>query len=150
MKKLLLITIIGLTFCQSILANELPVKQLDVSPQQLEKQNKEITILVAQELSKDLPKDIDKYTKFTSIVAHGATLTYTFEINTGSKSDKSVMEKDKSRMEEAVVNGVCRSSKRFMDAQITVNYVYKSAKSKVKLFTFEINQKRCFNRFGSY
>jgi len=150
MNKLLLITIISLTYCQVIFAKELPVKQQDVSPQQLQKQNKEITILVAKELSKDLPKDIDKYTKFTSIVANDATLTYTFEINTGSKSDKIVMKEDKKRMEEAVVNGVCRSSKRFMDAQITIIYVYKSAKSKTKLFQFDITQSKCFQRFGSY
>ncbi len=150
MNKLLLITIISLTYCQVIFAKDLPVKQQDVSPQQLQKQNKEITILVAKELSKDLPKNIDKYTKFTSIVANDATLTYTFEINTGSKSDKIVMKEDKKRMEEAVVNGVCRSSKRFMDAQITIIYVYKSAKSKTKLFQFDITQSKCFQRFGSY
>jgi len=150
MKKILLITIIGLAFCQSIFAKDLPVRQQDVSPQQLQKQNKEITVLVAEQLSKDLPKDIDKYTKFTSIKANDATLIYTFEINTGSKSDKAVMKEDKSRMEEAVINGVCRTSKRFMDAQITIKYIYKSTKSKAKLFQFDITQNKCFKRFGSY
>ena len=148
MKKILLITIIGLTFCQSVLANNLPVKNQDVSPQQLQKQNKEITILVAEQLSKDLPKDIDKYTKFTSIKADGAKLIYTFEINTGSKNDKAVMNEDRSRMKEAVVSGICRSSKRFMDAQITIIYIYKSAKTKKKLFQFNIDQKTCFNLYG--
>ena len=148
MRKILLLTVIGLTFCQSILAKDLPVKNQDVSPQQLQKQNKEIAMLVAEQLSKDLPKDIDKFTKFTSIKANGTKLIYTFEINTGSKSDNAVMKEDRGRMREAVISGVCRSSKRFMDAQITIIYLYKSAKTKNKLFQFNIDQKACYKLYG--
>ena len=150
MKKISTIMLLTfLTLGQTLIANRLPVKNQDVSPQQLQKQNKEITQLVAAELSKDLPKTIDKYTMFTSIVASGAKLIYTFEINTGSKSDKTVISEDRSRMKEAVTLGICRSSKRFMDAQITIRYDYFSAKSKAKLFQFEVNQADCFKLYGN-
>jgi len=127
-----------------LVANNLPIKNQDVSPEQLRKQNKEIVQLVAKELSKDLPKTIDKYTKFVKIVGKGSDLIYTFTINTGSKNDETVKKEDKTRMKEAITNGVCKSSKRFMDAKITIIYNYISAVSKVDLFSFKINQDICF------
>jgi len=144
MKKIF--TIIFLTIIitgQSIFASNLPVKNQNVSPEQLISQNTQITKLVAEQLSKDLPKTIDKFTKFTKIVASDAKLIYTFEIDTGSKSDKEVINEDKSRMREAVAYGICRSSKRFMDAQITMTYEYVSAKSKIKLFQFDVDKSDC-------
>ena len=127
-----------------LIANNLPVKNQDVSPQQLQKQNKQIVQLVAKELSKDLPKTIDKYTTFTKIMANNSNLEYTFEINTGAKSDEAVRKEDRTRMREAVTYGICHSSKRFMDAQITIIYNYISAKSKENLFMFKINQDICY------
>ncbi|MCD4757003.1 MAG: hypothetical protein K8R39_01900 [Arcobacteraceae bacterium] len=128
----------------SLFANDLEVKQQDVSPEQLQSQNVEIAKYVAIELSKDLPKVVDKYTKFTSIKSEKTTLIYTFEINIGSKSDEAVKKEDHKRMEKAVVNGVCSTSKRFLEAQIVIIYNYVSAKSKAKLFQFEIDQNKCF------
>jgi len=144
MKKLY--TIIFLTIIitgQSIFASNLPVKNQNVSPEQLTSQNIQITKLVAEQLSKDLPKTIDKFTKFTNIVASDANLIYTFEINIGSKTDKEVINEDRSRMRDAVVSGICQSSKRFMDAQITMTYEYVSSQSKTKLFQFDVNKSDC-------
>jgi hypothetical protein len=149
MKKISTVMFLALLILgQTIFANNLPVKNQDVSPDQLKSQNKEITSLVAEQLSKDLPKTIDKYTEFTSVVASDANLIYTFEINTGSKSDKTVINEDRTRMKEAVTSGICRSSKRFMDAQITITYKYISAKSKVKLFQFDVSQVDCYKLYG--
>ena len=147
MKKILT-SILVLALSQAMLANNPKVKNQDVSPQQLQKQNKEITKLVVAQLSKGLPKDIDKYTQFVNIEAIGATLVYTFEINTGAKNDKAVRLEDRTRMKEAVTSGICRSSKRFMDAKITITYLYRSAKSKAKLFQFDIKQENCFNLYN--
>ena len=132
---------------QFVFASNLPIKNQDVSPQQLQAQNKEITKLVAAQLSKDLPQQIDKYTKFTNIKAQDASLIYTFEINTGAKSDQAVIKDDKERMENAVMKGVCMSSKRFMDAQIVISYIYISEKTKAKLFQFNIDQKKCYKLY---
>ena len=136
---LLTISITG----QTLFAVSLPVQNQDVSPEQLKSQNIQIAKLVAEQLSKDLPKTIDKFTKFTNVVASNANLIYTFEIDTGSKSDKEVIAEDKTRMKEAVMYGICQSSKRFMDAQMTITYQYLSAKSKIKLFQFDVKQSDC-------
>lgn len=149
-KKLFLAFTIAIFSNQSILADsQLPIKNQDVSPEQLESQNKEISKLVAEELSKNLPQEVDKYTKLTKVDSKEANIIYTFEINTGAKSDKAVQKEDHSRMKEAVTRGVCKSSKRFMDAQITIKYIYLSSKSKTKLFQFDINQAICFKLFGN-
>ena len=130
-------------FLSSLIAGDLPVKNQDVSPQQLQKQNKEIAQLVATELSKTLPKKIDKYTILNSVKAKDSNLIYTFEINTGAKSDETVRKEDKTRMKTAITNGVCRSSKRFMDAQVVITYLYISSTSKEELFRFDIKQSDC-------
>ncbi len=149
-KNLFLTFIIGLLSTQSILANSpLPIKNQDVSPEQLKSQNKEISKLVAEELSKNLPQEIDKYTKLTKVDSEEANIIYTFEINTGAKSDMAVQKEDHLRMKEAVTRGVCQSSKRFMDAKITIRYIYLSSKSKSNLFQFDINQAICFKLSGN-
>jgi hypothetical protein len=142
MKSLLLLLI----FIQILLSNDLPIKNQDVSPAQLQKQNKQIVQLVAKEESKNLPQKVDKYTTITSIQGFNSTLIYTFEINSGSKSDEAIIKEDHSKMEKAIINGVCRSSKRFMEAQVTKIYLYKSAITKKELFRFVINQSKC-NKF---
>ncbi len=115
----------------------------DNNVQDMKVQNRKIAALAAEELSKTLPQTIDKYTKLVDVRNEDLTLVYVFEINTGSKSDKTVQKEDHARMQSAVTYGVCRSSKRFLDAQIDISYLYQSAKSKAKLFQFDITQADC-------
>jgi hypothetical protein len=77
------------------------------------------------------------------VSAKDTTLEYLFEINTGAKSDETVRKEDHARMEKAITEGVCRSSKRFLDAQINISYIYRSATSKSELFRFDITQQKC-------
>jgi hypothetical protein len=148
MKKLILIAIFGLSVCQAILPKDTSIKQQDVSPKQLQKQNKQIVQLAAQELSKTLPQKINKYTTITDIKADGTTLIYLYEVNTGSKSDQAIIKEDRTRWEKLFVENVCKRSKRFLDAQVHLSYRYISAKTKVKLFQFDVTQAKCFKRFG--
>ena len=115
----------------------------DSNVQELKVQNRKIVALVVEELSKGLPKKVDEYTQFVGITSDDLTLVYIFEINTGVKSDETVRKEDNSRMQSAVTQGVCRSSQRFLDAQINISYLYKSAKTKAKLFQFDITQADC-------
>jgi len=115
----------------------------DNNVQDMKVQNRKIAALAAKELSKTLPQTIDKYTKLVDVRNEDLTLVYVFEINTGSKSDETVQKEDHARMQSAVEYGVCRSSKRFLDAQIDISYLYQSAKSKAKLFQFDITQTDC-------
>ena len=106
-------------------------------------QNSKIIKMVVKEISKTLPQKIDKYTTITGVRDENLTLIYTFEINTGAKSDKAVIKDDKARMERAVTRGLCRTSKRFLDADIELEYEYKSAVTKNRLFTFHITKESC-------
>lgn len=110
---------------------------------ELVKQNRTIVKLASEEISKTLPQRIDKYTMLTVVESKDTTLTYIFDINTGAKSDDAVRQEDRTRMKETITAGVCRSSKRFLDAQITISYLYRSAKSKVRLFQFDVTQADC-------
>ncbi len=148
MKNLYTLIFLGALFNQFIMANSLPVKNQDVSPQQLEKQNTQIAKLAASAESKNLPQVVDKYTTIVSINAINTTIIYTFEINSGVKSDEAIIKEDHSRMKTAIISGVCRSSKRFMNAQITKRYLYKSAISKKVLFHFDVKQSDCIKIHG--
>jgi len=106
-------------------------------------QNSQIIKMVVSEISKSLPQKVDRYTTMTTIRDENLTLIYTFEINTGSKSDEAVIKEDKPRMQKAVTKGVCQTSQKFLDADITLAYEYKSATTQKELFTFLITKERC-------
>jgi len=106
-------------------------------------QNLEVLKLAVVELSKDTPKEIDKYTTLIDVTSKDLTLIYIYEINTGVKSDETVRKEDHQRMRDAVTTGTCRSSKRFLKSGISLSYLYNSAVSKEKLFQFDISQKDC-------
>ena len=126
-----------------LLSSEIQTRTGVLPEKEMKSQNVTIAEMVVQETSKSLPQVIDKYTTFTSIKNNDATLIYTFEINTGSKSDEAVKKEDRTRMKEAVTMGVCQTSNKFLKAGISTSYVYISAKSKAKLFEFNISQKDC-------
>ena len=130
---------------QTVVETDAPALKMrsDSNVQDLKVQNRKIIGLVVEELSKDLPKTVDQYTQFVGIKSDDLTLIYIFEINTGVKSDESIQKEDHSRMQSAVTQGVCRSSQRFLDAQINISYLYQSAKTKDKLFQFDITQADC-------
>jgi hypothetical protein len=128
---------------QNLFAQNMPVKYQNVSQEKMQEQNVEIATLAAKEISKNLPQKIDKYTTLQSIKNNKATLVYTFFINDKKKSDATIRKEDHSRMEKAVTNGLCKSSKRFLQAGIDISYIYMSAKSKKLLFRFDITKDKC-------
>jgi hypothetical protein len=143
MKKILL-SVALLMICTQGSFSEEPKMQMRELPQaEMIKQNKEIVALAAKELSKTLPQTIDTYTQLVKVEAIDSTLLYRYEINTGAKSDETVQKEDRTRMKEAVTYGICRSSKRFLDAQINISYLYLSSKSKVELFRFDVTKADC-------
>ena len=137
MYKLILYFVLG-TFLS---ANSLQTQEM--STDEMEKQNRIIVKLASEEISKTLPQNIDKYTTLQKVEGKDTKLIYTYEINTGAKSDESIRNEDRSRMQEAVTYGICKTSKRFLDAKIDIAYLYRSATSKEKLFIFNVSQKDC-------
>ena len=137
------ITLILLALSISLFSSEIKTKTGEFPAKEMKKQNLEITSLTAASLSKDLPQTVDKYTTLMSVTAKETTLIWTFEINTGAKSDESVRNEDHSRMKKAVTKGICQSAVKFIEAGINTSYIYKSAKTKANLFRFDISQKDC-------
>jgi len=142
-KKSLLTLSIILTLSQLSFAEGQQVQTKEFPQKEMQKQNREIVKLSSEEISKTLPQTVDKYTTLTTVQGKDTTLVYTFEINTGAKSDEAVKKEDRTRMQKAVTTGICQSAKRFLDAQISISYVYISANSKAELFRFDITQADC-------
>ncbi len=140
MKKIILLL---LALSISLLSSEIKTKTGDFPAKEMKKQNIEVAKLTAAALSKDLPHTIDKYTTLTKIINEKSTLIWTFEINTGAKSDDSIRNEDHSRMKKAVTEGICQSSSKFLTAGVNTTYIYISAKTKAELFRFEVSQKDC-------
>jgi len=140
MKKIILLL---LALSISLFSSDIKTKTGEFPAKEMKKQNVEIAALTAASLSKDLPQKIDKYTTLTKVVSEKTTVIWTFEINTGAKSDESVRSNDHSRMQKAVTKGICQSSSKFLEAGINISYIYISAKSKANLFRFNISQKDC-------
>ena len=143
MKKSFLTLSIILTLSQLSFAEGQQVQTRDLPTKEMQKQNREIVKLSSEEISKTLPQTVDKYTTLTTVKGKDTTLIYTFEINTGAKSDETVKKEDRTRMQKAVTTGICQSAKRFIDAQINISYIYISAKSKKELFRFDVTQADC-------
>ncbi|ADN10034.1 hypothetical protein [Sulfurimonas autotrophica] len=128
---------------QNLVAQDAKVKYQNVSQKQMQEQNLEIATLAAKEMSKGLPKKIDKYTTLRNIQNEGPTLVYTFVINSGAKSDEAIRKEDHSRMQKAVTQGICQSSERFLKAGVNISYIYMSVKTNKLLFRFDITKDKC-------
>lgn len=137
------ITLLLVVFAISLFSSEIKSKTGNFPAEEMKKQNIEIAKLTAKSISKDLPQTIDKYTTLTKVISEQTTLVWTFEINTGAKSDESVKNEDHSRMQKAVTKGICQSSNKFLQAGINTSYIYKSSKTKATLFRFDVSQKDC-------
>ena len=142
-KYFFLATLLFVFSAQNLFAENGPVKFQDVSQEKMKEQNLEITALAVKALSKNLPQKIDKYTTLESIKNHGTTLLYTFTINDANKSDAAIQKQDHSRMKKVVTEGLCKTSKRFLEAGIDISYVYLSAKSNKQLFRFDVTKEQC-------
>ncbi|DAB30378.1 MAG TPA: hypothetical protein CFH84_04380 [Sulfurimonas sp. UBA12504] len=142
MKKIFLSLLL---LAQFSLADDFPKRIEELPQKEMISQNKLIINLFVEEISKTLPKEIDKYTRLSSVTSKDLTLIYIFEINAETKSDEAIQKEDKTRMKNSVTQGICQSSKRFLDAQVNISYLYLSAKTKAELFRFDVTQTDCIN-----
>ncbi len=140
MKKIFLLL---LFISMSILASDPKLRTGNFPDKEMKTQNIEVARLVAEEITSTLPQTVDKYTTLVSVKNEDSTLVYTFLINTGVKSDEAVKKEDHTRMKKAITTGICQSSEKFLAAGINTSYIYKSAKTKVHLFQFDVSQDDC-------
>jgi len=143
LRGFIFMSLIFIAFSSLSFAQGLKTRTDEFPKNEMKSQNKTIAKMIVKEISKNLPQKIDKYTQFVNITNKGTTLIYTFEINTGSKSDDAVRKEDRTRMHKAIQNGICKSSQKFLEAGINTSYIYISANSKANLFQFDITQKDC-------
>ncbi|WP_457606345.1 hypothetical protein [Nitratifractor sp.] len=115
----------------------------DIHPDKVRQQNREVVRLAAQSLSEGLPKKIDDYTTLRSIDANDTTLLYTFVLDVGPKEDEEIRKEGETRMRPRIIDGICRSSARFLQAGITVAYRYLNKASGKELFRIDVDQKVC-------
>lgn len=117
--------------------------------EKVHKQNIEVLKAAVKELSTNLPKKVDAYTQLVDLKAEGENLIYTFEINTGTKSDEAITkEAEERQMNVRVTGGICRSSRRFLDSGIGISYLYRSAAGKKPLFRYDVTRKSCMDLLG--
>jgi hypothetical protein len=131
------------TLASTSLQTETKLQQREVDLDKF--QNTEVLRFAKEELSKQLPQKIDRYTTLVDVSTKASTLIKTYEINSGSKSDEAIIKEDHTRMKNAITRGTCQTSQRFLKSGISLSYIYLSAKSKVKLFQFDISKKDCPN-----
>ena len=141
--KILLYVLTLLLFLDLAYATDVIKEGQEYPIEKIREQNKKIIKMVVEEISKKLPQKVDNYTNLIKIRDEDLTLIYTFEINTGAKSDEAVIKEDKPRMKRMISQGICQSSKRFLDAGVSLSYEYVSASTKKMLFIFAMNQKLC-------
>jgi len=137
------ISIILLALCVSLLASDIQSRTGEFPQKEMKAQKIDIAKLVAEEISSTLPQVVNKFTTITSVISKDATIIYTFEINTGAKSDETIRKEDRTKMSQAITTGICQSSRKFLIAGINTSYIYISAKTKANLFRFDISQKDC-------
>lgn len=143
LRSFIFVSLVFITFGSFAFAEDLKTRTDEFPKKEMKSQNKTVAEMFVEEISKNLPQKIDKYTQFINITNKDTTLIYTFEINTGSKSDDAVRKEDRTRMHKAIQNGICKSSQKFLEAGINTSYVYISAISKAHLFQFDITQQDC-------
>jgi len=142
MKRLLLLITL-LLFSISSQAKESIKEGKEYPIEKIREQNKMIIQMAVEEISKKLPQKVDKYTTLVEVSDDNLTLIYSFEINSSVKSDEAIIKEDKERMKRVITKGICQSSKRFLDAGVSLKYAYLGASSKKELFAFTMNQKKC-------
>ena len=109
----------------------------------IRQQNLQVVQKAAEGLNETLPRQIDKYTRLIRLEPKGEKLIHIYELNVTGKSDAEVAAEGRKRMRKPVTEGICSSSRRFLQSGIGIVYRYESAKSHNPLFTFDVTQKEC-------
>lgn len=149
MNKILLSAALVLSLSSSLMAekNTLPRtsdKNVEKkAEEQLKLQNNQIVKLAQEAISKTLPLQINKVTKFVSIKAEGLKLLHYYEIDVKNESDEDIRKNGKEKMGKYMIEGICKNSQRFLQGDIAIAYIYSSAKSKDELFRFDVTYKDC-------
>jgi hypothetical protein len=153
MMKHLLISLTGICLCGILYAGEptqlfKPKLQIgsELSIDKLREQNLNIVQKAVEGIRETLPQKVDDYTQIVAIDSNGTKLIYTFEVQSGPQSDETMKAKGR-KMTPRIQEGICMSSKRFLQADITIRYRYISSATKSEILSVDVNKSSCTDRW---
>jgi len=114
----------------------------DLSIDKMREQNLIVVKKAAEGIRQSLPQKVDDFTKLIAIDSNGTRLTYTFEVNTGAKSDET-MRKEGMKMAPRILKGICHSAERFMEADILLTYRYVSSATRNEVLRVDADKSKC-------
>jgi len=114
----------------------------DLSADKMRAQNLNVVKKAVEGMRETLPQKVDEYTQLVAIDGNGTRLIYTFEVNTGAKSDET-MRKEGAKMAPRILEGICRSAERFMDADISLTYRYISSATRTEVLRVDADKSKC-------
>jgi len=114
----------------------------DLSVDKLREQNLIVVKKAAEGIGETLPQRVDKFTKLTAIDANGTRLIYTFEVDAGPKSDET-MRKEGAKMAPRILQGICKSADRFMQADISLTYRYINSGTNNEILRVDADKSKC-------
>jgi len=95
----------------------------DLEVDKIKMQNRQVVKKASEGLAETLPKRVDEYTTLVSVKGTDTRLIYRFEVDDPPKSDEE-MKKRGIDMAPRILKGLCLSSRRFIDADIVMDYIY--------------------------
>ena len=113
-----------------------------LSIDKLREQNLNVVHKAVEGIRETLPQRVDDFTQIVAIDSNGTKLIYTFEVQSGPQSDKAMRQKGQ-KMAPRIKEGICHSSKRFLQADITIKYRYISSATKEEILSVDMNKKMC-------
>jgi len=108
----------------------------------LREQNLNIVQKAVEGIRETLPQRVDDYTQIIAIDSNGTELIYTFEVQSGPQTDEAMKAKGK-RMIPRIQRGICTSSKRFLQVDISIRYRYISSATKNEILLVDVDKSNC-------
>ena len=115
----------------------------DISVEKIREQNLNVVKKAVEGIGETLPQKVDRYTTLTGIDSNGTQLIYIFEVDGGIRSDEALREDGKKRMAPVVKEGICKSSKRFLQSDIDIRYRYLSKATKHEILRVDVSKEDC-------
>jgi len=111
--------------------------------EKIKEQNLNVVKKAVEGIGENLPEKVDKYTTLVGIDSNGTQLIYIFEVDGGMRSDEALREDGKKRMAPVVKDGICNSSKRFLQSDIDIQYRYLSKVTKNEILRVDVSLEDC-------
>jgi hypothetical protein len=114
----------------------------ELSIDKLREQNLHVVKKAVEGIGEHLPQKVDEYTQIVAIESNGTKLIYTFEVQSGPQSDETMKQKGQ-KMAPRIKEGICFSSKRFLQADITLRYRYLSSATQKEILRVDVDKEQC-------